>query len=207
MRASSRRASNVTMLMAGITGGIASGKSTLLKIFRTLGVPGIDSDRIVHQLLRRGTRVFSEVVAAFGEAYLTRTGELDRRKLGRRVFSSRAARRRLEGIVHPAVFAEIARKSQSFRRQGRKILAIDIPLLFEAGARRGVDVVVVAYVPRAVQMRRLRARGFSSRDAAARLRAQWGLDWKRRHADVVFDMRKSLQGIKKEVGAWLSSIK
>ena len=194
------------MLIVGVTGGIASGKSTLLGIFRSLGVAGIDSDGIVHQLLKRGTRVFSEVVAAFGEKYLNRFGELDRRHLGRTVFSSRAARLRLERIVHPAVFAEIARQTQAMRRRGRRMVAIDIPLLYETRATGAADLVAVAYVPRPVQMRRLMKRSLTRAESAARIRAQWGLDWKRRRADVVFDMTKSLRRIKREVRSWLSKV-
>lgn len=188
----------------GITGGIASGKSTLLRMFRAAGVPGIDSDRIVHQLLRRGTKIFSEVVETFGEEYLTSRGDLDRKKLGRTVFANRAARRKLERIVHPAVFADIARRIQSLRRRGRRRVAVDIPLLFETRATDGVDAIAVAYVPRDVQLNRLRRRHLARAPAMARIRAQWSLDWKRRRADKVFDMTRSLPRIQREVRQWLS---
>lgn len=190
-------------LIVGITGGIASGKSTLLKMFRAAGAGGIDCDRIVHQLLRRGTRVFSEVVATFGDSYLTRQGELDRGRLGRKVFSDRAARRRLERIIHPAVFAEIARKTREFRGRGRRWVAVDIPLLFETRATQGVDRIVVAYVPRPVQLARLKRRGLTRPEALSRMRSQWSLEWKRRRADVVFDMTKPLGQIQREVHTWV----
>ncbi len=195
------------LTVIGITGGIASGKSTLLGYFQSAGVPGIDCDRIVHQMLRRGTRVYSEIVAVFGEGYLDRRGELDRRRLGRTVFSDRSARRKLERIVHPAVFASIARQTVAYRRRGYRVIAVDIPLLFETRSARGVDVIAVAYVPRAVQVRRLRQRGWTVSEALARIRAQWSLDWKRRHADKVFDMRRSLRQIRWEVRQWVRKMK
>ncbi len=187
----------------GITGGIASGKSTLLKLFRAEGVAGVDSDLIVHQLLCRGTKVYSAVVETFGEEYLNSEGILNRKKLGRKVFSNRVARRKLEGIVHPAVFAAIARETQRLRRRGRRQVAVDIPLLFETHATSGVDVIAVAYVPRSIQLKRLRRRNLTPSEAMARIRAQWSLERKRRRADIVFDMRKSLTQIKREVRSWL----
>jgi len=190
----------------GVTGGIASGKSTLLGLLRREGVPGIDSDRIVHRLLRRGTAVYSDVAAAFGEAYLGARGEIDRRKLGRTVFASRAARRKLERIVHPAVFAQIAEEAGRLRRRGHRRMAVDVPLLFETRADEGVDVVAVAHVPRAVQVRRLLARGHTRAEATARIGSQLSLDWKRRRADKVFDMTKPINQVRQEVRAWLKQL-
>lgn len=195
------------MCVIGITGGIASGKSTLLKLFRLEGVPGIDSDLIVHRLLRRGTRVYSAVVRAFGKEYLNSRGGLDRRKLGRKVFSNSAAREKLERIVHPAVFAAIAGETRKWRRRGCRRVAVDIPLLFETHASSGVDVIAVAYVPRSIQLERLRRRKLTATEAMARIRAQWKLERKCRKANIVFDMRKSLTHIKQEVRAWLSRLK
>lgn len=195
------------MKLIGVTGGIASGKSTLMRMFRAAGVPGIDSDRIVHRLLRRGTRVFSKVKAVFGKSCLAPGGEIDRRKLGRKVFSDTRARRRLEAIVHPAVFSAIDQSSRRLARRGARIAAVDIPLLFETRSARKFDLVVVAYAPRSVQLRRLRERNLTRAEAIFRLRAQWSLEWKRRRADAVFDMTKPISKLKKEVGQWIRRIR
>ncbi len=192
--------------IVGITGGIATGKSTLLGIFRGMGVPTIDSDRIVHGLLRRGTKVFSAVVASFGRSYLSAGGCLDRRKLGEMVFRNRVARRRLERIVHPAVFTEIARQIGMYRRRHSPVVAVDIPLLFEARATIAIDMIVVAYAPPAIQIRRLRARGLGAQAARARIRAQWSIEYKRRRADIVFDMRSPIRRIRQEVRSCFHSL-
>ncbi len=189
--------------IVGVTGGIATGKSTLLGMFRRLGVACIDSDAIAHRLMKRGGRVYSDVLAVFGDRYLDASGEIDRRALGCRIFSSRPARRALERIVHPAVFAEIARRIRHFRRRGRGIVAVDIPLLFETRAEPVVDEIVLAYAPRSVQVERLRRRGISPAAAAARLRAQWSIGRKRARSDKIFDMRRSLREIRREVRTWL----
>lgn len=195
------------MFVIGITGGIASGKSTLLNLFRAEGIPCIDSDRIVHQLLRRGTKVFSEIIETFGEQYLiSGKGELDRKKLGRMVFSNRSARRKLEKIVHPAVFANIAHQTRTLRRRGCLRVAVDIPLLYETKAIHGVDAVAVAYVPRSIQIQRLRQRNLTRTEALARLGAQWSLERKRKQADIVFDMRKPIPQIRREVRSWLNRV-
>lgn len=195
------------MRVVGVTGGIASGKSTLMGMFRSAGVPGIDSDRIVHRLLRKGTRVFHLVKSAFGPACLDQHGNIDRRALGRRVFSDVRARRRLERIVHPAVFAEIDRSVRRLARRRVRLAAVDIPLLYETKSEIRYDVIVVAYVPRSVQILRLLRRGMPRLAARARIQAQWSLEWKRRRADVVFDMTKPLGRLKGEVVQWIQKIR
>lgn len=194
------------MTVIGVTGGIASGKSTLVSMLAREGCCVVDSDVIVHRLLLKRTRVHARVRKVFGADYLDAHGELDRRKLGRLVFADRVARRRLEGIIHPAVFAEIRRQIRAFRARGCRCVVVDIPLLFETHAERLVDTIAVAYAPRSVQMRRLSARGLARTDALRRIRAQWSLDAKRRRADVVFDMRKTMSQIQREVRQWIRKV-
>ncbi|MBI4179089.1 dephospho-CoA kinase [bacterium] len=196
-----------SMVVVGLTGGIASGKSTLMGVFRSAGVPGVDIDRIVHRLLRKGTRVYAAVRALFGGEYLTPSGQIDRRRLGRKIFSDRSARRCLERIVHPAVFAEMDRRIGRYARRGARLVVVDIPLLYETRSARRFDKIVVAYAPRRVQMARLLRRGLGRAESAARIRAQWSLAWKRRRADVVFDMQRPLSKIRQEVERWVQSLR
>lgn len=186
--------------LLGITGGVGSGKSTLMRLLGRAGVPGIDSDAIVHRLLGRGTQVYAEVVAQFGEDILGESGRIDRRRLGRKVFASKASRRRLERIIHPAVFAEIAREVRRLGAGGCKLAAVEIPLLFETGAERGMDKTVVAYAPKSVQLERVMRRDNLSRaDTLRRIESQIPIGEKRRRADAIFDMRKPLRVLGAEV--------
>lgn len=172
------------MLVLGLTGSIGMGKSTVAGMLRRLGVPVHDADAAVHRLIGRGGGAVAAVDAAFPGVVVD--GAVDRRRLGDRVFGRPEALRRLEAILHPLV----RRDSEAFlRRQARRrrrLVVLDIPLLFETGAERRCDAVLVVSAPALVQATRVLRRPGMSRDKFAAVLAQQVPDAeKRRRADFV----------------------
>jgi dephospho-CoA kinase len=181
--------------IVGLTGGIASGKSTVARMLTELGATVIDADAIVHELQAPGSPLLAEIVESFGPQILTADGALDRAALGALVFSDREARERLEGIVHPKVGAEMLRRIAAARSSGATLIVLDIPLLFEGRARgtgtaaqMALDATILATVPEEVQVERQVERDGCDRDEALRrIRAQLPLEEKNRLADYVID--------------------
>jgi dephospho-CoA kinase len=153
-----------------LTGGIASGKSTVADLFAALGVPVIDTDVIAREVVEPGRPALAAVVDAFGDDVLGPDGRLDRRRMRERIFGDAAARRRLEGILHPAIRAEMARQSLA---AGGPYQVLVIPLLTEGGRRDHVDRVLLVDVPEELQVQRLMMRdGVTHEQALASLNAQ-----------------------------------
>lgn len=158
-------------MRVGLTGGIASGKSTVSAILEELGATIIDGDKLAREVVERGTPGLEQVVAAFGPDILTPDGDLDRPKLGQIVFNDEARRKELEGIVHPLVFERYAELEASAPPDG--LVVHDIPLLAESGRADTFDAVIVVETPAEVQVERmLRDRGWSRADAESRIAAQ-----------------------------------
>ncbi|WP_028644585.1 dephospho-CoA kinase [Nocardioides sp. URHA0020] len=158
-------------MRVGLTGGIASGKSTVSSIFAELGAVIIDGDKLAREVVEQGQPGLAQVVEAFGPEILTADGDMDRAKVGRIVFNDDAKRKILEGIVHPLVFERYAALEASAPQDG--IVIHDIPLLAETGRADTFDAVVVVETPTEVQIERmLRDRGWSQADAESRIAAQ-----------------------------------
>jgi dephospho-CoA kinase len=158
-------------MRVGLTGGIASGKSTVSGILAELGAVVIDADKLAREVVERGTPGLEQVVAAFGPEILTPDGDMDRAKVGSIVFNDEAKRKTLEGIVHPLVFERYAELEASAPEDG--IVVHDIPLLAESGRADGFDAVIVVETPAEVQVERmLRDRGWTREDAESRIAAQ-----------------------------------
>ncbi len=161
---------DVLPFRVALTGGIASGKSTVADLFAARGVPVIDTDVIAREVVEPGQPALAEIVAAFGPGVLGADGRLDRRRLREIIFAEATARRRLEAIVHPAIRAEMERQS---RAAGGAYQLLVIPLLTEGGRRDHVDQVLLVDVPETVQIERLMRRdGVSHEQATASLGAQ-----------------------------------
>jgi dephospho-CoA kinase len=172
--------------LIGLTGGIASGKSTFAAALRALGAPVIDADGMARAAVAKGTPGLAAVVAAFGEGVLGPDGELDRRRMAERIFSDPSARARLESIVHPRVRALFRRECERLACEGNAVAFYDVPLLYEVGLDREVDLVTVVWAPREAQVARLGARDALTRSQAeARLAALIPIDEKAARADVV----------------------
>jgi dephospho-CoA kinase len=177
------------MIVAGLTGGIATGKSTVAAIFEEAGARLIDADRIARDVVRKGTSAYRDIVVHFGMDVLLGDGAIDRKRLAAIVFNDPAAQRAIEAIVHPQVKREIDRRLGLIRRQAPEALVIlDIPLLFEAGMQRGLDAIIVVYAPERLQVERLMARdGLTESEAFARIRAQMPIESKKALATRVID--------------------
>jgi dephospho-CoA kinase len=155
----------------GLTGGVASGKSTAAAVLAELGAVVVDADQLAREVVEPGTPGLAAVVAEFGPGVLGEDGALDRAALGRIVFGDESARRRLEGILHPLIRARAAEIEASAPADA--LVVHDIPLLVESGQAASFDAVLVVDVPVATQVERMvRDRGWSSEDAEARVAAQ-----------------------------------
>ncbi len=172
------------MIVLGLTGSIGMGKTRATAVLRRLGVPVHDADAEVHRLLRDDRATIAAVDSAFPG--IARGGAIDRRELGRRVFGDTAALRQLESILHPRVKAEAERFLGRARAQRKSVVALDIPLLFETGAERRCDAVIVVSAPGFVQIARVLSRaGMTAMRLAAILSRQMPDASKQRRADFV----------------------
>lgn len=194
------------MLTVGLTGGIASGKSTVSRLLRERGAPIVDADQIVHQLQAPGSPLLAEIAAAFGATVIRPDGSLDRPRLGSIVFADPAKRQQLEAIVHPPVRAQIWAEAAEHERAGAPAVILDIPLLVEGGWQEQLDRVWLVWVDAKTQVERLMARdGLPREGALARIGAQMELDQKRAFADLVIENTGSLAQLEAQVDqAWRS---
>lgn len=177
------------MIVAALTGNIASGKSTVAAFLRRSGALIIDADQIAHDVVAPGQPALEEIRRHFGDDILTPEGSLNREKLGRMVFEDPDARRRLEAIVHPRVSAEIDRQmARVAENQPDAVVIMDIPLLFETGRTEGLTDIIVVYTPEPIQLERLIQRnGLSPAEAKARMASQMPLKEKVARATMVID--------------------
>lgn len=190
------------MLRVALTGGIGTGKTHVLTQLTARGIPAIDADRLVHDLMRPGTPVTAAIVARFGPSIVQADGTLDRKRLGAIVFADAAARRDLEAIVHPAVYTAIAAwLARTATAGGHPFAVADIPLLYETGHAAQFDrVVVVACAPE-TQVARVMARdAVSEAEARQRLAAQWPIAQKAALADFVIRTDGSFEETERQVG-------
>lgn len=185
-------------MRVGLTGGVASGKSTVSSILRELGAVVIDADQLARDVVARGTAGLEAVVAEFGPEVLTPDGDLDRPAVAKLVFADEDARRRLEGIIHPLVFAEVARLEQE--APPGALVVHDIPLLAESGRADTFDAVVVVDAPEEIQVERaVRDRGWTREEARARIAAQASREQRRAVATYVIENTGSLEELRAQV--------
>jgi len=185
-------ARELVMFVVGLTGGIASGKSTVSQMFEKAGVPVVCADELAHELVKSGSQALQEIERAFGRDVIDGNGELNRPAMARLVFQDESKRKRLECIIHPRVREAAAQRTRKLEEAGYGMVIVDVPLLFEVGWDT-LDAVVVVYAPRTVQERRLMDRdGLSKEEAEARLGAQMSLEEKKNRADYVIDNTGSL---------------
>ena len=176
------------MLVFGLTGGIASGKSTVAKRIRARGIPVVDADLLAREVVARGTIGFDAVVRAFGAGVVGGDGDLDRKALGALVFGDPVARKKLNAIVHPLIFAKSAERMQELSAEGHAVACYEAALLVENGMSEAFRPLVVVAAPLPVQIERVVARdGLSRQEALARIDAQLSLAEKVAMADYVVD--------------------
>jgi dephospho-CoA kinase len=185
-------------MRVGLTGGIASGKSTVSELLAGFGAVIVDSDKIAREVVEPGTAGLAQVVAEFGPSVLTESGALDRAMVGEIVFADQGARERLNAIVHPLVGARSAELEAAGRTAG-KLVVNDIPLLVEVGYAPFFDEVIVVDVPVETQVERAIARGMTEIDARARIAAQASREDRLAAATYVIDNTGTLDDLRKRV--------
>lgn len=175
------------MILVGLTGGVATGKSTVAKMFKRCGAVVIDADELARDVVKPGEPAWREIIALFGKTVLNQDRSLNRQALGSIVFRNLKKRRQLERIIHPRVAREQARLTrQAARRDPKAVVIYDVPLLFEAGIDKRVDTTIVVTADRETQVARLKKRnGLSRSEAVRRIRNQMPLSKKVRLADIV----------------------
>ncbi|REJ04593.1 dephospho-CoA kinase [Microbacterium bovistercoris] len=193
------------MPLIALTGGIASGKSTIAARLAEHGAVVVDADQIVRDVQTAGSPVLAAIAAEFGDGMLLTDGSLDRAALGTRVFGDDAALARLNGIVHPAVKAESARRfAAAFAADPDAVVVYDVPLLVEARVDDPWDFIIVADAPAELRVRRLvELRGLTEEAARARIASQVSDAARRAIADIVIDTSGTLEQTKQQVDlAW-----
>jgi dephospho-CoA kinase len=193
------------MKWIGLTGGIASGKSTVAQILRQKSVPVIDADQLAHQALAVNK---PDLIHMFGPAILGANGDIDRRQLGDIVFSSPQKLKQLEALVHPWVQSQVRQLKQQMQDQGVAMAVYDVPLLFEKGLQEQFDQVVLVYAPRTTMKERLIKRNhLSETEADLRLDRQWDIEDKKNQSDYVIHNEGDFVHLEELVDAWLKTHK
>ena len=192
------------MVVIGLTGNIATGKSTVSRLLRTLGAPVFDADLAAREALLPGTPAWQALAAVEAGKYITASGEVDRPALAARVFADAAFREWLNALTHGEIRAAAERFLAEQRSKCAPVVVLDVPLLFEAHWDVLVDEIWVVFVDEATQCRRLMARDHIGETAArAKMRSQWSLSEKAKRAQVVLDNSADEESLKKAVyQAW-----
>jgi dephospho-CoA kinase len=199
----------VFMIVVGLTGGIASGKSTVAKMLADAGAEVVDADDIARRAVGKGRPAWKKIVCRFGGVVLRPDGEIDRPRLAAMVFGDTGRKLTLNRIVHPYVRKQIAADLARLRTsRPEAVVVLDIPLLFEAGMHRGLAEIIVVYAPQSEQYRRLMQRNhLSPQEATARIRSQMPIEEKRRRATVVIDNSGSREHTRRQTLALYRDLK
>ena len=181
-------------MIIGLTGSIASGKSTVAKMMTELGLPIVDADVVARVVVEPGTETLKIIAQNFGDDILLEDGHLNRAKLGDIIFHEPAKRKILNDIMHPAIRAEMLRQRDAFVEAGEKHIVMDIPLLFESKLQHFVERILVVSVKEDVQLRRLMERNaLSKEDALARIHSQLPVSEKEKGAHAVIYNNEKLE--------------
>lgn len=190
-------------LLLGVTGGIASGKSTVVNMLKELGAPVIDFDRIARLVVEPGKPALKEIIAYFGEQVLLEDGHLDRKQLSQIVFGDIEKRKKLESFTHPRIYEEFIEQVNAIAQKNpAAIIQVDVPLLIELNLQFMFHKILVVHVPETIQIERLAQRdGITPQEAAHMLKAQLPIDEKKGYADFVIYNERSLQETRIQVEA------
>ena len=184
--------------MIGLTGGIATGKTTAANIFKNLGANVIDIDEIAREVVRPGTKSHQKIVNTFGEDVLSPDKSIDRPKLANLIFKDRALRGKLDKITHPAIIKEMNRRAEMLS-SSRLLVIVDVPLLFETNMDSFFDNIIVVTCKEKAQIKRLRKRdGLSAEEARQRMASQLPLEAKIRRANFCIDNSGSFEETEKQ---------
>jgi dephospho-CoA kinase len=188
----------------GLTGGIASGKSTVSGLLQQLGAVGIDTDKIARELVRPGSEALNQIIGQFGNELLNTDGSLRRERLAKIVFDNPQAKKWLEQLLHPLIKQRADELARVAVNAGAAAVVFDVPLLFESGWEKSVDVVWTVYVSPAIQRARLKKRdALSDAEISSRLNSQWPIEEKAKRSDIVINNEGTLVETKRQVeAAW-----
>jgi dephospho-CoA kinase len=187
-------------LVIGLTGGIASGKSTVSNFFKELNITVVDADIEARLAVMKGESAYFKIIAEFGEEVLLADGEIDRQKLGSIIFHHEVKRQLLNNIVHPEVRKRMSAQVEKAKQNGEEVVVLDIPLLFESKLTYMVDKTLLVFVDNETQLKRLIARNnLSVEDAEARIHSQMPLSDKMKLADAVINNNGSIEDTKKQL--------
>ncbi len=194
------------MKLVGLTGGIASGKSTVSALFRARGAAVVDADEIAREVVSPGRPALAQIAARFPGVLLP-DGTLDRAKLGERVFADPHERRVLNELIHPRIQQAFLERTEALRARGEKVALYDAPLLIENNLQAAMEAVIVVSAPAALQRARLMQRnGLTEAQADARIASQLPLEEKLKHATWVIENHGSLSDLEAQVDAVWKSI-
>lgn len=190
-------------MRVGLTGSIATGKSTVSSYLKQKGIAVIDADFVAREVVEPGGRAYDAVKQAFPEAF--EEGRLVRPKLGQIIFQDSEKRRQLNQLMHPSIRQQMLDEADAYEQSGHSLVVFDIPLLLEGDWRSLFDRVVVVYCPEDMQLRRLMQRNdLSEAEGYARIHAQLGIEQKKELADDVFFNDGSLDSLYRQIDNWLS---
>jgi len=193
--------------VVGLTGGIASGKSTVSNMLKELGITVIDADLEARAVVEPGEDAYNQILEHFGKKILLEDGSINRPKLGEIIFNNKEERLVLNGIVHPAVRKKMNEKKEAAVKRGEFIIVMDIPLLFESELTGLVEKIILVYVDEAVQLERLMIRNdYSKEEAIARIRSQMPLEEKKERSDFIIDNNGSLELTQKQLNTILQKL-
>lgn len=184
----------------GLTGSVATGKSTVSNLIQQAGIPLVDADVAARKVVEKGTGGLAEIVAYFGKDILLEDGTLNRAKLGEIIFQDKEKREKLNEITHPRVKDYMLNERERFFEAGEKVVFFDIPLLFESHLESLVDQIIVVWTTPETELKRLMERNnLTKEEALARINSQMGIDEKAKKADFVIDNNESLEKTQKQV--------
>jgi dephospho-CoA kinase len=197
------------MIVVGLTGGVATGKSTVAKMFKQCGAVVIDADELARDIVKPGKPAWHAIVNTFGKTVLTSDRTINRQALGAVVFNNRVKLRRLERIIHPRVARQQVKLTrQAVRNDPKAVVIYDVPLLFEVGIDKRVDKIIVVSADQETQLARLKKRnGLSRAEALRRIRSQMPLAKKIQRTDHVLDGTLSRTSLRRQVGRLLKSLR
>ncbi len=177
----------------GLTGGIATGKSTVSKMFKEREIPVIDTDKIAKSLLNKGSEGYQEILSLFGEEVLSTDGEINRNKLASKLFSDPKVRQTINGILHPKVKEIVKREITRLESYGTEVIVVDVPLLFETDFHKTCDYTLLVYARQKDQVARLVERDqIDEAYALKKIKSQLPMSQKKQLADFVIDNSKSI---------------
>lgn len=195
------------MRVIGLTGGIATGKSTVSNYLLSLGVPVIDADLISREVVEPGTPGLEKLVQTFGAELLNPQGQLNRPVLAQKLFDNEEVRKQVNQLLHPIIYERMFERVARYHSNGETLVVLDIPLLFETIATDRFDSIWLVYIPEKIQLERLKKRDQLSQEAAqARMASQLSIEEKKKLADVIINNSGSIEETREQVQMLLKSI-